>query len=381
MQGRGHECAGVGSHDLAKHIVQASRPLHNHHHSPSNQPLHSLLPLHMASTLVAPKPADRPTSPGLISFGSDPSALDDYLNIDLFGAPPASRTSHSPASSHGALPVTPGTATDMVGAVSPRPLFPALDASPGGSLAFVDSYTPLGKNFGAFPDLSMMPGSSMDLSMGDQYNALFQDMFATFADSGPSVSDNVFPATPVAPQAAPAPAPVPSAAIDPQLFTAPAPAPAPPAPVPTIRAMTVDSDDDGSDGDSAANEEDDDLAPLPTPTERATRRPRKNAAAAGGIAKRPSRASTPASVVPSYVHFDDPKPVIPPVLGKGGVASYLNGERIGSQEPDEWRPTPEEYKKLSSKEKRQLRNKISARNFRVRRKGVYLSAWIRRITR
>ncbi|KAL7415050.1 hypothetical protein BDY24DRAFT_281547 [Mrakia frigida] len=38
-------------------------------------------------------------------------------------------------------------------------------------------------------------------------------------------------------------------------------------------------------------------------------------------------------------------------------------------EGDEWRPTPEEYKKLSSKEKRQLRNKISARNFRVRRKN------------
>lgn len=38
-------------------------------------------------------------------------------------------------------------------------------------------------------------------------------------------------------------------------------------------------------------------------------------------------------------------------------------------EPEDWRPSPEEYKKMSSKEKRQLRNKISARNFRVRRKG------------
>lgn len=33
------------------------------------------------------------------------------------------------------------------------------------------------------------------------------------------------------------------------------------------------------------------------------------------------------------------------------------------------RPSAEEYAKLSSKEKRQLRNKISARNFRHRRKG------------
>lgn len=42
-----------------------------------------------------------------------------------------------------------------------------------------------------------------------------------------------------------------------------------------------------------------------------------------------------------------------------------------TMDPDDWRPTPEEYKKMSSKEKRQLRNKISARNFRVRRKGQY----------
>jgi hypothetical protein len=35
---------------------------------------------------------------------------------------------------------------------------------------------------------------------------------------------------------------------------------------------------------------------------------------------------------------------------------------------NELRPDPEAYRKLSSKEKRQLRNKISARNFRTRRK-------------
>lgn len=37
-------------------------------------------------------------------------------------------------------------------------------------------------------------------------------------------------------------------------------------------------------------------------------------------------------------------------------------------EQENLRPSPEEYSKLSSKEKRQLRNKISARNFRNRRK-------------
>ncbi|KAJ7636815.1 hypothetical protein FB45DRAFT_907411 [Roridomyces roridus] len=36
--------------------------------------------------------------------------------------------------------------------------------------------------------------------------------------------------------------------------------------------------------------------------------------------------------------------------------------------PADWRPPPEVFQKMTSKEKRQLRNKISARNFRVRRK-------------
>ncbi|KAG6873634.1 hypothetical protein C0995_013565 [Termitomyces sp. Mi166 len=36
--------------------------------------------------------------------------------------------------------------------------------------------------------------------------------------------------------------------------------------------------------------------------------------------------------------------------------------------PQDWRPSPEVLAKMTSKEKRQLRNKISARNFRVRRK-------------
>jgi len=40
--------------------------------------------------------------------------------------------------------------------------------------------------------------------------------------------------------------------------------------------------------------------------------------------------------------------------------------------PHDWRPSPEVFAKMTSKEKRQLRNKISARNFRVRRKGMFI---------
>jgi hypothetical protein len=63
-------------------------------------------------------------------------------------------------------------------------------------------------------------------------------------------------------------------------------------------------------------------------------------------------------------------------VASGGVVKRTSSAVASASGPkdkndDDWRPSPEEYKKMSSKEKRQLRNKISARNFRVRRKGGY----------
>ncbi|WVQ76035.1 hypothetical protein IAR50_005671 [Cryptococcus sp. DSM 104548] len=52
----------------------------------------------------------------------------------------------------------------------------------------------------------------------------------------------------------------------------------------------------------------------------------------------------------------------------GGLSSVVREDGEDLDEDDSWRPSPEEYKKLSSKEKRQLRNKLSARAFRTRRK-------------
>lgn len=52
--------------------------------------------------------------------------------------------------------------------------------------------------------------------------------------------------------------------------------------------------------------------------------------------------------------------------GAGGVPPSIRDSAAANL-----RPTAEEYRALSSKEKRQLRNKISARNFRERRKGEY----------
>lgn len=52
----------------------------------------------------------------------------------------------------------------------------------------------------------------------------------------------------------------------------------------------------------------------------------------------------------------------------GGMSSVVRADGEEVDDDESWRPSPEEYKKLSSKEKRQLRNKLSARAFRTRRK-------------
>jgi bZIP-type transcription factor MBZ1 len=58
---------------------------------------------------------------------------------------------------------------------------------------------------------------------------------------------------------------------------------------------------------------------------------------------------------------------------KAPVSAVVRDKDEPRDDGDDWRPSPEEYKKMSSKEKRQLRNKISARNFRVRRKGEIIT--------
>ena len=59
-----------------------------------------------------------------------------------------------------------------------------------------------------------------------------------------------------------------------------------------------------------------------------------------------------------------------------GDNSTYGGSEVGEGDdddlPQDWRPPPEVLAKMTSKEKRQLRNKISARNFRVRRKGNFV---------
>ncbi len=113
-----------------------------------------------------------------------------------------------------------------------------------------------------------------------------------------------------------------------------------------------DDDEDLDDHDSPATPDNDLPAIPPLKVGGRGKAARKGTVQSGGIVKRSSAASTPA-------------PERKDKYQSTGILATT------SVEPDDWRPTPEEYKKMSSKEKRQLRNKISARNFRVRRKGRY----------
>ncbi|KAI0336596.1 hypothetical protein GY45DRAFT_1332714 [Cubamyces sp. BRFM 1775] len=126
--------------------------------------------------------------------------------------------------------------------------------------------------------------------------------------------------------------------IDPQLVGTPAPSKA---------ASEFDEEEEGEDDDHFDEMQTipEDLVIAPLKVGGKGKSNRKGTVREGGIVKRSAAAEKKENAKPA------------------GLMSTT------SSEPDDWRPSPEEYKKMSSKEKRQLRNKISARNFRVRRKG------------
>ncbi|KAI9568038.1 hypothetical protein HD554DRAFT_2102497 [Boletus coccyginus] len=150
-------------------------------------------------------------------------------------------------------------------------------------------------------------------------------LFALFLDDDFSKLPHAFdlPTPPDASSSTASASPLPMFAIDPQLVGTPA----------TSKALSDFGDDD--DPDSS-----DDAPHLTKP-----RPSRKGTVMSGGIRK-----------------------AAPPEKDNKQSRASKDAAPLKILEPEDWRPSPEEYKKMSSKEKRQLRNKISARNFRVRRK-------------
>ncbi|KDQ23066.1 hypothetical protein PLEOSDRAFT_62349 [Pleurotus ostreatus PC15] len=98
------------------------------------------------------------------------------------------------------------------------------------------------------------------------------------------------------------------------------------------------------------------VKPIPLEKENSSSLPNSNAISV-------PRASTSTLPPPAVVSTSP----IATTSGKGKRSA--SGEDRDDDIPADWRPPPEVFQKMSSKEKRQLRNKISARNFRVRRKG------------
>ncbi|KAL4073671.1 hypothetical protein J3A83DRAFT_4090431 [Scleroderma citrinum] len=185
----------------------------------------------------------------------------------------------------------------------------------------------------------------------DPFFSLFMDDdFSKAPTLPPAVSPYDFLTTTTAPDASSSGSsptdhshsPQPSFGIDPQLVGTPA----------TSRAMS-DFDEDEYLSHMPLEEEEEKEDDPPSTSAKSTARgkiSRKGTVISGGVKK-----TSPITTDKENTASKDTK-------------SKKDPAPLKILEPEDWRPTPEEYKKMSSKEKRQLRNKISARNFRVRRK-------------
>lgn len=174
---------------------------------------------------------------------------------------------------------------------------------------------------GVNPLTALTTGTPFEL-----FGGAFAPDFSGSATSGASASSG-------------ASAPTGAQAIDPQLVGTPAPS-----------SQDMDSDDEKENKDEDEDEEEDDQ-PILIPIKVGGKgKARKGTLQSGGVQK---KSIGPQSIFGSLAD----KPM--------SIADKLKDK------DDDWRPSPEEYQKMTSKEKRQLRNKISARNFRVRRKGQY----------
>ncbi|KDQ08759.1 hypothetical protein BOTBODRAFT_558027 [Botryobasidium botryosum FD-172 SS1] len=264
--------------------------------------------------------------------------MEDFFDISQFGPQSSRESSHSPSSSTHPLdlPPTPPQQTP------PSSFLTDVDANLAD--VFFRSYLAAEANKAASSTSAFLPESpfqpSPSMAMSDIYDPQpsamsFSELFPSYSGLPLAAEPSLFtpPSSAIsAPSSSASPLNAMPFAIDPQLVASPSPTA--PTPGPSGENAT---DDEGDDDDDL----DEDEEPLFLKAAKGgkvskIKRP-THTVASGGVVKRTSAA------VSTSKSFD--------------------------KDSDDWRPSPEEYKKLSSKEKRQLRNKISARNFRVRRKG------------
>ena len=275
--------------------------------------------------MLVDNPVQHPFAPYNPSF-------EDFFNMDLFAGPsnPTAGSSgssprSSPSNSYTGLPPTPPEPFPLINdlALSPSPFFTLSTLSQDEEQSKFSSIVPPATTAAGYDFLSSYASQLTQMSSPGSSGSGMGSFSAASADS-PS--------------------------IDPQLMHTPAASKA---------ASDFDEEEEGDDEDDVTL--DDDLQTIleehVLPTMKVGgkgKANRKGTVREGGIVKRSAGAEKKESKQPS------------------------NMMSTTSVDPDDWRPTPEEYKKMSSKEKRQLRNKISARNFRVRRKGTSPSSLVSR---
>ncbi|EJF56557.1 hypothetical protein DICSQDRAFT_157861 [Dichomitus squalens LYAD-421 SS1] len=246
------------------------------------------------------------------SFPSYNASFEEFFNMELFAGPsnPTAGSSgssprSSPSNSYTGLPLTPPEPFSINDiSLSPSPFFTLSQEDDQSKLS---TFVPPATTAAGYDFLS-------------SYAQLTQMSSPESSGSGSGGSAD-------------------SPSIDPQLMHTPAASKA---------ASDFDEEEEGDDDDAAI---DDDLQTIPEdyalPAMKVGgkgKSSRRGTVREGGVVKRSG----------SVDRKENKQPV--------------NMLSTTSSDPDDWRPSPEEYKKMSSKEKRQLRNKISARNFRVRRK-------------
>ncbi|KAK7061193.1 BZIP domain-containing protein [Favolaschia claudopus] len=140
-------------------------------------------------------------------------------------------------------------------------------------------------------------------------------------------------------------------AIDPQLVGSPAP----------MSFSDIDSEAT-SPSQHATSPEDTTIAPVKVGGHG---KARKGTVVGGGIKK-----SSASSAAAAAAKENAANSFMPSTTFKPKAKNNNDDDEDGDDEdlPADWRPPPEVFQKMTSKEKRQLRNKISARNFRIRRK-------------
>ncbi|KAI6121940.1 hypothetical protein F5141DRAFT_1093573 [Pisolithus sp. B1] len=241
-------------------------------------------------------------------FSFDTSSLDDFLNLDALGSQPSLGASSSQSS---ASPRSPFSFQNLP--LTPPPIFPSTQPMP-----------PPVSPYDFLASMTAAGGSGIGIGTSSSPEA---------SSSGNSPSSYTH-------------SPQPSFGIDPQLVGTPA----------TSKALSDFDEEEQHDALFLPLPEEEEEREDESPSASGNSAPRgkisrKGTVLSGGIRKASAVSSTDKENGPSKEN-----------------KSKKESAPLRILEPEDWRPSPEEYKRMSSKEKRQLRNKISARNFRVRRK-------------